>query len=109
MRLDVAPATTLSAVASRVTSCEACSKCCGDGQHLGQLAGQPGVGPQPVRVLDALVLGVGPGHLNPAWRGLAAGLLLERARPARGRRLVLMKPSPIRAATSSAFGPKAET
>ena len=59
-------------------------------------------------MVDALVLGVRPGDLHAALAGFPPDFSLNDA-TASASSAVLMNPSPIRAARSSAFGPNAET
>lgn len=65
-------ATTFRAVDPRVTSCEACSKWCGEGSTWASSPGSPTLAHRPVGVPAARVLGVGPGNLVAAVSG--AGL-----------------------------------
>src|SRR5215212_1217280 len=103
----LSPATTLSAVEERVTSWEACSKCCGEGSTCASSPGSPALAHSRCAWSTPSSAVAAQATLKPPWAGLPPDFSLNDETMSSSS-WVQMKPSAICPATSSAFGPKAD-
>ena len=101
------PKAPFSANFSRVTSSAACSKCCGLGSTWLSSPGTPALGHSAYAASMASSREGPHATLKPAWVGASAPFASRKVATESASGLVVMKPSAMRPATSSALGPKA--